>query len=98
MAEKEADTPKTPLKSGQNVKVYSNRWLAKVSEEKPPFPEEMFATKFALERLTTIVQALKQATEKDVDESQRLIGDNYTYSVQITSHKAPIVNVHLTRM
>lgn len=81
-----------------NVKPYSNRWLAKVYDEKPPFPEDVLNTVFAPERITTIVKALKEATAKEVEESNRLLEDNFTYSLQIGSFKIPHVNVHLSRM
>lgn len=100
MTEKEADkdATATAIKAGANVKVYSNRWLAKVVEEKPQFPDDLFDTTFAPERLTSIVKALKDATEKEVNESPRLLVDNYTYSLQITSFKAPPSHVHLSRV
>lgn len=87
-----------PAAAANSVKIYSNRWMAKVYDEKPPFPEEVFTTTFAPERLETIVKALKQATDQEVEESTRLLEDNYTYSLQITSHKVPHVNVHLSRV
>lgn len=80
------------------VKPFSNRWMAKVYEEKPPFPEEVLNTVFAPERISTIVKALKEATTKEVQESNRLLEDDFTYSLQITSFKIPHVNVHLSRM
>lgn len=96
--ESEKDTTTAAIKAGANVKVYSNRWLAKVVEEKPPFPDELFDTTFAPERLTSIVKALKDATEKEVNESSRLLADNYIYSLQLTSFKAPPSHVHLSRV
>lgn len=92
-----ADVGKKGNASG-NVKPYSNRWLAKVYDEKPPFPENVLNTVFAPERVTTIVKALKEATAKEVEESNRLLEDNFTYSLQISSFKIPHVNVHLSRM
>ena len=80
------------------VKMYSNRWMTKVYEEKPPFPEDLFKTTFSQEKLETIVAALKLATDKEVKDSIRLLEDDYTYSVQITSHKVPHVPVHLSRV
>lgn len=78
--------------------IYSNKWMIKVYEEKPPFPEELFQTQFAQKKLEIIVAALKIASEKEVDESPRLLEDDYTYSLQVTCHKIPNVNVHLTRV
>lgn len=77
---------------------YSNKWMIKVYEEKPPFPEELFETKFSQQKLETIVTALKIATEKEVAESPRLLEDDYTYSLQVSCHKVPNVNAHLTRV
>lgn len=87
----------SPAKKG-NVKPFSNRWMAQVYEQKPPFPEDVLSTVFAPERVTTIVQALKEATAKEVEESNRLLEDDFTYALQITSFKIPHVNVHLSRM
>lgn len=95
VAEQEETT--SPQKAA-NVKLYSNRWMQQVYEAKPPFPEDVLNTVFAPERITTIVQALKEATSKEVEESNRLLDDDFTYSLQITSYKIPHVNVHLSRM
>lgn len=84
--------------SQQGVRQFSNRWMTMVYEEKPPFPEELYSTMFSNEKIETLVAALKLATEKEVQESNRLLEDDYTYSVQITSHKVPHVPVHLSRM
>lgn len=100
MTEKEAekDTTAAATKAGANVKVYSNRWLAKVVEEKPPFPDELFNSTFNPDRVTFIVKALREATDKEVNDSARLLQDNYTYSLQVTSFKAPISHIHLSRV
>lgn len=79
-------------------KLYSNRWMQKVYAEKPPFPDDLFETIFKQEKVETLVAALKVATEKEVEESKRLLEGDYTYSVMIASHKVPHVPVHLSRM
>lgn len=79
-------------------KLYSNRWMLRVYQEKPPFPEELFETMFTKEKVETLVAALKLATDKEVEESKRLLESDYTYSVMIASHKVPHVPVHLSRM
>lgn len=79
-------------------KLYSNRWMLRVYQEKPPFPDEMFETMFTKEKITTLVEALKMATDKEVEESKRLLESDYTYSLMIASHKVPHVPVHLSRM
>lgn len=79
-------------------KLYSNRWMLRVYQEKPPFPDELFETMFTKEKITTLCEALKLATDKEVEESKRLLESDYTYSVMIASHKVPHVPVHLSRM
>lgn len=86
------------ITAAQGVKKFSNRWMSMVYEEKPSFPEQLFNTMFTKEKIETLVAALKMATEKEVEESNRLLEDDYTYSVQITSHKVPHVPVHLSRV
>lgn len=82
----------------QQMEMYSNKWMMKVFEEKPAFPDDLFETTFAKAKLQTIVAALKMATEKEVEESCRLLPEDYFYSLQVTCHKVPHVNVHLRRM
>lgn len=89
---------KAPQQNQAGIKMYSNRWMQKVYEEKPPFPDELFETMFTPEKIETLVAALKLATEKEVEESSRLLESDYTYSVLINSHKVPHVPVHLSRM
>ncbi|XP_031631432.1 ribosomal L1 domain-containing protein CG13096-like [Contarinia nasturtii] len=79
-------------------KLYSNRWMLRVYQEKPPFPEELFDTMFTKEKIETLVAALKLATDKEVEESKRLLESDYTYSLMIASHKVPHVPVHLSRI
>lgn len=79
-------------------KLYSNRWMLRVYQEKPPFPDDLFNTMFTKEKITTLVEALKLATDKEVEESKRLLESDYTYSLMIASHKVPHVPVHLSRM
>lgn len=100
-AKKQLQGPPKVLKQQQQpqgVKKFSNKWMDIIYEEKPPFPEELFETCFSQEKVESLVAALKAATEKEVAESNRLLEDDYTYSVQITSHKVPHVPVHLSRM
>lgn len=80
------------------IKPFSNKWMSQVYIEKPPFPDELFQTTFSKEKLETLVEALKLATDKEVQESIRLLEEDYTYSVVVTSHKVPHVPVHLSRM
>lgn len=82
----------------QGIKPFSNKWMLKVYDEKPPFPEELFSSQFSKPKLETLVAALKQATDKEVSESTRLLEEDYTYSLQVTCHKVPHVSVHLTRV
>lgn len=86
------------LQAPTGPKLYSNRWMQKVYAEKPPFPDAHFDTIFKKEKIETLVAALKVATEKEVEESKRLLEGDYTYSVMIASHKVPHVPVHLSRM
>lgn len=79
-------------------KLYSNRWMLRVYQEKPAFPDELFDTMFTKEKIETLVAALKLATDKEVEESKRLLESDYTYSLMIASHKVPHVPVHLSRM
>lgn len=80
------------------IKPFSNKWMAQVYAEKPQFPEELFQSTFSKEKVETLVEALKLATEKEVEDSIRLLEEDYTYSVVVTSHKVPHVPVHLSRM
>lgn len=80
------------------IKPFSNKWMSQVYAEKPQFPEELFETTFSKEKVETLVEALKLATEKEVSDSIRLLEEDYTYSVVVTSHKVPHVPVHLSRM
>lgn len=84
--------------SAKAIEQYSDEWLSQVYAEKPQFPDELFKTTFAEEKLGTLVEALKLATEKEVRDSNRLFEEDYTYSIEVTSHKAPHVPVSLTRM
>lgn len=87
-----------PQQQNPGPKLYSNRWMLKVYQEKPPFPEELFETIFTNGKIETLVAALKLATEKEVEDSTRLLESDYTYSLMIASHKVPHVPVHLSRM
>lgn len=91
--------PKDPVNQQQSgPKLYSNRWMLRVYQEKPPFPDELFDTMFTKDKIETLVAALKLATDKEVEESKRLLESDYTYSLMIASHKVPHVPVHLSRM
>lgn len=78
--------------------VYSRKWLEENDREKQPFADEVLASTFGPENLEKLVTACKEATQKEVDESNRLLSDDYVYSVQITSHRTPHVPMHLSRM
>lgn len=80
------------------IKPFSNKWMSQVYAEKPQFPDELFETTFSKEKVETLVEALKLATDKEVSDSIRLLEEDYTYSVVVTSHKVPHVPVHLSRM
>lgn len=77
---------------------YNRKWLEKANAEKKPFEEEVMSTTFGKENVNKLVAACKAATESEVSESNRLLNDDYIYSVQITSHRVPHVPVHLSRM
>lgn len=87
-----------PNQQQAGPKLYSNRWMLRVYQEKPPFPDDLFQTMFTTEKITTLVEALKLATDKEVEESKRLLESDYTYSVMVASHKVPHVPVHLSRI
>lgn len=78
--------------------VYNRKWLEENDKDKKPFSDELLASTFSKENLEKVVAAVKLATDTEVNESNRLLGDDYIYSVQITSHRAPHVPVHLSRM
>lgn len=82
----------------QQSTVYTRKWLEENDKEKVPFAEDVLATTFGTENLGKLVAACKQATDGEVNESNRLLSDDYVYSVQITSHRAPHVPMHLSRM
>lgn len=77
---------------------YNRKWLEKADQEKTPFSDELMTTTFGKENVEKLVSACKTATESEVSESNRLLNDDYIYSVQITSHRVPHVPVHLSRM
>lgn len=77
---------------------YNRKWLEKADQEKTPFSDELMSTTFGKENVEKLVSACKTATETEVSESNRLLNDDYIYSVQITSHRVPHVPVHLSRM
>lgn len=78
--------------------VFNRKWLEENDKDKKPFSEELLSTTFGKENLEKLVAAVKLATETEVNESNRLLADDYVYSVQITSHRAPHIPVHLSRM
>lgn len=84
--------------AGGNNSTFNRKWLEENDKEKKPFADEVLATTFGKENLEKLVAAAKTATETEVNESNRLLSDDYIYSVQITSHRSPHVPVHLSRM
>lgn len=98
IANRKRKTKESANQQQSGPKLYSNRWMLRVYQEKPPFPDELFDTMFTKEKIETLVAALKLATDKEVEESKRLLESDYTYSLMIASHKVPHVPVHLSRM
>lgn len=82
----------------QTSNVYTRKWLEENDKEKAPFPADVLAGTFGTENVVKLVAACKAATEAEVAESNRLLTDDYVYSVQITSHRAPHIPMHLSRM
>lgn len=77
---------------------FNRKWLEENDKDKKPFSDEILATTFGKENIEKLVAAVKNATDSEVNESNRLLSDDYIYSVQITSHRSPHVPVHLSRM
>lgn len=90
--------PGAPKVAAATSAAYNRKWLEKANAEKKPFEEEVMKTTFGKENVEKLVSACKAATESEVSESNRLLNDDYIYSVQITSHRVPHVPVHLSRM
>lgn len=78
--------------------IFTKKWLLMADKERTPFPENLFDTTFSRENIEKLVTACRTATEKEVNESQRLLPDDYMYSMHIISHRIPHLPVHLTRM
>lgn len=78
--------------------IFTKDWLTAADAAKTPFAEELFVTTFSPANLQKLINAAKTATENEVSESTRLLKDDYTYSLQITSHRSPNYSVHLSRM
>jgi len=53
---------------------------------------------FSKENIEKLVDVVKNATETEVNQSRRLLPDDYIYSLQITSQRVPHVPVHLSRI
>lgn len=85
-------------KAIERASVYNRKWLESVDKARESFSDEALTTTFGKENVEKLVNACKMATESEVSESNRLLTDDYVYSVQITSHRAPHVPVHLSRM
>ncbi|KAJ6643507.1 Ribosomal L1 domain-containing protein [Pseudolycoriella hygida] len=77
---------------------FSQRWLEDNDKERKPFADELFNTVFSKESIQKLVNVVKNATETEVNESRRLLPDDYIYSLQITSQRTPHVPVHLSRI
>lgn len=78
--------------------VFTKDWLVTADAAKTAFADDLFATTFSPDTLQKMVNAVKTATENEVSGSTRLLKDDYTYSIQITSHRTPHIPVHLSRM
>lgn len=82
-----------------NRLAFSQRWLEDNDKERKPFADELFSDGvFSKENIEKLVSVVKNATETEVNQSRRLLPDDYIYSLQITSQRVPHVPVHLSRM
>lgn len=81
-----------------NRLAFSQRWLEDNDKERKPFSDDLFNNVFSTENIEKLVAVVKNATETEVNESRRLLTDDYIYSLQITSQRVPHVPVHLSRM
>ncbi len=81
-----------------NRLAFSQRWLEDNDKERKPFSDELFTSVFSKENIEKLVSVVKNATETEVNQSRRLLPDDYIYSLQITSQRVPHVPVHLSRM
>lgn len=81
-----------------NRMAFSQRWLEDNDKERKPFSDELFNTIFSKENIEKLVGVVKNATQTEVNQSRRLLADDYIYSIQITSQRVPHVPVHLSRM
>lgn len=81
-----------------NRLAFSQRWLEDNDKERKPFSDELFTNVFSKENVEKLVGVVKNATETEVNQSRRLLPDDYIYSLQITSQRVPHVPVHLSRM
>lgn len=77
---------------------FNRKWLEENDKDKKPFSDEILSSTFGKENIEKLVAAVKTATDTEVNESNRLLSDDYIYSIQITSHRSPHVPVHLSRM
>lgn len=81
-----------------NRLAFSQRWLEDNDKERKPFNAELFSNVFSKENIEKLVAVVKNATDTEVNQSRRLLPDDYIYSLQITSQRVPHVPVHLSRM
>lgn len=81
-----------------NRLAFSQRWLEDNDKERKPFSDELFSNVFSKENVEKLVAVVKNATHTEVNQSRRLLPDDYIYSLQITSQRVPHVPVHLSRM
>lgn len=77
---------------------YTRQWLVTANKQRKPFPDSEFETTFSTENVNKLLNELKVATEAKISASNRLIDEDYTYSVQVSSQQRPHVPVHLLRM
>lgn len=89
---------RTGKNNALNRLAFSQRWLEDNDKERKPFSDELFSTVFSTENIEKLVEVVKNTTETEVNQSRRLLPDDYIYSLQITSQRVPHVPVHLSRM
>ena len=77
---------------------FTRKWLETVHKCRKPFDEELLTTTFSKENVGRLLNELKTATNAKIAETQRLVDDDFTYFLQITSQRTPFYPLHLTRL
>lgn len=77
---------------------YTRKWLLSVDKQRKPFSDEDFEQTFSQESVLNKINELKTMTSTKVAASNRLVDEDYMYSVQITSQYRPHLPMHLLRM